>query len=101
MVVKRVKPLSLAKVAGVLYALMGLLMGGLFSLVGLAGAMAMPDTPDATVFPAAVFGAFFGIGAVVFLPIFYGCLGFITSLVGALLYNVVAATIGGVEIEVA
>jgi hypothetical protein len=100
MVVKRVSPLSIAKVAGVLYALMGLLMGGLVSLAGLA-AMALPDTPDGTVFPAALFGAFFGIGAVVFLPIFYGCLGFITSLIGAVLYNVVAGAIGGVEIDVA
>ena len=101
MVVTRVNPLSAAKIAGILYALMGLLMGALVSLVGLAGAFATPDmSAGGGVFPTAVIGAFFGIGAVVFLPIFYGCLGFITVLIGALLYNGVAGVVGGIEIDV-
>jgi hypothetical protein len=36
----------------------------------------------------------------VFLPIVYGCLGFIMSLVGATLYNVLARTVGGIELDV-
>ena len=99
MVVRSVKPLSVAKIVGVLYALMGLLMGGLLSLVGLAGAFAVPDAADAG-FPA-MFGVFFGMGAVIFLPIFYGCLGFVSSLVGALLYNLMAGLVGGIEVDVA
>ena len=33
------------------------------------------------------------------LPICYGLLGFLTSLIGAALYNAVASVVGGVEIE--
>jgi hypothetical protein len=100
MVVKSVKPFSVAKIAGLLYAFMGLLFGALMSLIGLAGAFAAPVTPGGEGFPA-LFGALFGIGAVVFMPIFYGCLGFITTLIGAVLYNAVAGMVGGIELDVA
>lgn len=95
MVVKRVNPLSCAKIAGVLYAIMGLLFGGLFSLFAMLGAFAGPDTG------AGMLGAVFGIGAVVFMPIFYGCMGFVMTLIAAALYNAVAGMIGGIEIDVA
>lgn len=95
MVIKRVSPLSCAKIVGVLYAFMGLLFGALLSLLATIGAFAAPDVGTG------MLGAFFGIGAVVFLPIFYGCMGFVTTLIGAALYNVVAGMIGGIEIDVA
>jgi hypothetical protein len=101
MVVKSVKPLSVAKIAGLLYALMGFLFGAILSLIGMAGSFAVPDTPGAEGFFAAMLPAFVGIGAVVFLPIFYGCLGFITTLIGAVLYNLMAGIVGGVEVDVA
>jgi hypothetical protein len=41
-----------------------------------------------------------GIGAIVAFPIIYACLGFIGSLIAAVLYNLVAAMVGGVELEV-
>ena len=40
MVVKRVQPLSCAKIAGTLYAILGLVFGALFSLAAAAGAFA-------------------------------------------------------------
>ncbi|MEO8484249.1 MAG: hypothetical protein ABI634_18710 [Acidobacteriota bacterium] len=94
MVIRKINPWSCAKVAGVLYALMGLIFGGLFSLVGLGlGSLASREQ-----FPMA--GMIFGAGAIVALPIFYGLLGAVTSAIAALLYNVVAGMIGGIEIEV-
>jgi hypothetical protein len=95
MVVTRVNPLSCAKIAAVIYAIMGLLFGVLFSLLATLGAFATPDAE------AGMLGAVFGIGAVVFMPIFYGCMGFVMTLIGAALYNAVAGVIGGVEIDVA
>jgi hypothetical protein len=95
MVVKRVNPLSCAKVAGVLYAIMGLLFGVFFSLFATVGAFAAPDEGFG------MLGAVFGIGAVVLMPIFYGCLGFVMTLIGSALYNAIAGMIGGIEIEVA
>lgn len=93
MIVRRIGPLSLAKIAGLLYGLMGLLFGAvisLFSLVG--GAFASDDMGFA--------GFLFGAAAVIVLPIFYGVLGFVMSLIGAALYNLAAGWIGGVELDV-
>ena len=95
MVVTRVSPLSCAKIAGVLYAIMGLFFGGFFSLLAALGAFASPDSG------AGLLGAAFGIGAVLVMPIFYGCLGFVMTLISAALYNAVAGVVGGVEIDVA
>ena len=44
-------------------------------------------------------GALFGVGAVIFMPLFYGALGFITGIITAALYNLVAGWIGGVELQ--
>jgi hypothetical protein len=96
MVINRVAPLSVAKVAGALYAGVGLVFGAIVSLVALAGGMgANADEPG-----AAALGMIFGASAVVLLPILYGGLGFVMTLLGALLYNVVARTVGGVQIDV-
>ena len=95
MVIKRVSPLSCAKIAGILYAMMGLLVGGFISLFGLVGAMAAPEVERG------MQGALFGVGAVVILPIFYGCLGFFGALITTALYNLLAGMVGGVEIDVA
>ena len=94
MVITRVAPLSLAKIAAVLYALMGLMFGAFVSLAGLAGAFAASDESGSFL------GALFGVGAVIILPIFYGCLGFVMSLVTAWLYNLVSGMVGGVEVDV-
>ena len=93
MVIRRIEPLSFAKVSGVLYAVLGLVVGGLLSLIALGGGFAA-STGDAA------FGAIFGVGAIVIFPIGYGLAGFVTTLIGAWLYNVVAGVVGGVEVDV-
>ena len=93
MVIKRVAPLPLAKVSGALYALMGLIFGACISLISIAGSAFMPKESGGM-------GMLFGVGAIVALPIFYGILGFIFSLIGAFLYNLVAGWVGGIEIDV-
>jgi hypothetical protein len=94
MIVRRVGPLSCAKVMGMLYALMGLIFGACISLFSFIGsAFAPKELPGG-------FGILFGVGAIIVLPIFYGILGFITSLIGAALYNLVASWVGGVEMDV-
>lgn len=95
MVLRRVGAVSLAKVFGALYCLLGLIIGGflaLFSLLG-AGIGAASGSEEAW------FGAIFGIGAVVILPILYGAIGFVAWLIGGALYNFVAGMVGGVELE--
>ena len=46
-----------------------------------------------------MFGALFGVGAIILLPIFYGCMAFVMTLIQAALFNVAARMTGGVEIE--
>ena len=99
MVISKIGAMSLAKIMGVTYALLGLLIGGCFALISLAGAGLASASSDEGGMPA-MFGAIFGVGAVIFLPIFYGLMGFISGLIGALIYNVVAGMIGGVELDV-
>lgn len=94
MVVKRIGPLSLAKVSGILYALMGLIFGAIISLVSIVGGALGPGNNSG--FPGILFGA----AAIVVLPLFYGVLGFVMSLIAAAIYNFVAAWVGGVEIDV-
>lgn len=94
MVIKGIAPLSFAKVAGTLYAVMGLVLGCIFSLVAMAGGFGAGTSR------AAGFGAIVGVGAIIFLPILYGVLGFIGTLIAAWLYNVIAGVVGGIELDV-
>ena len=94
MVVKRIAPLSCAKLVGTLYAILGLCFGAVISVISLVGGFA--DAGE-----SAAFGALFGVAAIVLLPVLYGGMGFVTTFIGAALYNVLAGVVGGVEIDVA
>jgi len=92
MIIKRIEPLQCGKVAGTLYALMGLLIGLLFTFISLAGGIPSDGL--------SVFGPLFGVGAVIVLPICYGVIGFLVSMLMAAFYNLVAKLVGGFEIQV-
>ena len=79
---------------GMLYALMGLMLGAFISLFSFIGSAFSPKE-----IPGGM-GILFGVGAIVALPIFYGILGFIMSLIGAVLYNLIASWVGGVELDI-
>jgi hypothetical protein len=94
MVIRRVGPLSCAKIAGTLYAVIGLILGGIFSLIAMAGGFAAADREGAPFFAAMI-----GTGSIIIFPIIYGCMGFIGSLIVAAIYNVLASAVGGVEVD--
>jgi hypothetical protein len=87
-----VGPLSCAKVAGLLYLILGFVFGACISLFAAIGMFA--GDGDGGAFPA-----FFGAAAVVVLPIFYGGLGFIGTLIMSALFNFVAGIAGGIEVD--
>lgn len=70
-----------AKVAGLLYGLMGIILLPLFLIPAFLGA-------DEAGFPAAF---------ALVLPILYGVFGYIFTAIGCVLYNWVAGKVGGIE----
>ena len=99
MVIKRVNPMSAAKIGGVLGVLLGLVIGACISLfMMLAGSVAGAAANESSM---PMVGMLFGAGAVVVLPIFYGVLTFIMTLIYAALYNLAAKFVGGIEVETA
>lgn len=99
MIVRRVKPLSLGKILGAMYLVLGLIAGLIISAVSVLGfAIGSVAAPDQL---GNMAGLVFGVGAVIFIPLVYGTLGFVGGLIAALVYNLIAGLVGGVEIEVA
>jgi hypothetical protein len=95
MIIRRVGPLSVAKISAMLYAIVGLIIGAFISLFAVVGGAAFAPR-----YGPSGMSAIFGVAAIVVCPIFYGALGFITSLIGAALYNVIASWVGGIELDV-
>lgn len=94
---KRIAPLQAGKVAGILYAALGLLFVPFLLFAGIVSAFAQPDHANAA--PAALAGGLMIAMAVVF-PIMYGVMGFLLGALAAALYNLIARWVGGLEFEV-
>jgi hypothetical protein len=94
MVIKRVGPMSCARIAGTLYAILGLLVGAVFSLVAVAGGFGSDNSERGAL------GAIIGVGSVIVFPICYGAIGFVVSLIGAWLYNALAGMVGGIQLDI-
>jgi hypothetical protein len=105
MIINRVRPLSVGKIAAFLYAIIGLFVGAVIAVFALfgglaSGAAAAGGDSEA---PAAAFGALFGvagIAAIVIAPLAYGIMGFIGAVIMAFIYNMVARVVGGIEVDV-
>ena len=93
MVVKRVGVWSLAKMASLIYAIMGFIAGVIIAFVSLLGAL------GAAAHEVPFLGAVFGVGAIFILPIFYGLVGIIIGGLVGLVYNALASVVGGIELE--
>jgi hypothetical protein len=98
-VIRRVGVFSWAKIAGLIYAMVGLIVGAIFALVSLFGVALGSAFASSSADAGRLLPALFGVGAVVFLPLLYGLLGFIGGLLAAGLFNLAAGMVGGLEIE--
>jgi len=93
-VVKSVGVMSAAKIMGLVYGCLGLIFVPFLLIAGLAGFLAGNDK---AAFPfAGVAGVVFAILA----PLIYGAMGFVFGAISALIYNLVAKWVGGLELEV-
>jgi hypothetical protein len=94
-VIRRFGVLSMAKLYGALCALLGLIIGAFISLFAVLGAAFLPSNSGLSGGASILFG----VGAIILLPILYGVFGFLTGLITAALYNLLARMMGGLEIE--
>lgn len=96
---KRIGPGSAFKIGLVTYAILGLIIGicmALFSMVaGSLGSLAGGEAASAR---ALGFG--FGLGAIIVVPVMYGIIGGIAAAIGAVIYNLVAGWVGGLEVDI-
>lgn len=77
---------------GATYGVIGLIFAPFFLLISTLGLKASGQAPTGLM--AA------GVGMIFFLPIAYAAVGFVGGLIAALIYNLLARWIGGIEVEV-
>lgn len=94
MMLRSVGVLSVGKLLGTMYAVIGLIFGGILALMAMAGVAMQPANANAPVIPM-----FFGAGAVILFPVMYGVAGFIGGIICAAIYNVIAGMVGGIEVN--
>lgn len=75
-----------------LYGIMGLIAIPFLLFMAAMSAQLPPDQRG----PIMAMGA----GAALFAPVLYAIVGFIFGIIGAVIYNVVAKWVGGIEVEV-
>src|SRR5690349_24642775 len=97
MVVRRISPLSFAKISGLFYGIIGFIGAAFFSLFMMAGSAIGASASGRSMPFIGAFGA--GL-AIIILPVIYGLLGFVFGLIGAAVFNVIAGWTGGLELEV-
>lgn len=97
-VIREIGVVSMGKIAGIIYACIGLLAGVIVAMVSVLGGFAgLADEGGAA---AGFIALFLGAGAVFVLPIFYGVLGALVGMFVAVIYNVAARLVGGLEITI-
>jgi hypothetical protein len=94
MVLKSVGVLSAAKIVGLMYAILGLIMGLFFAAV-----FSMIPMSDANPEMPTWLAPMFGTGAILIMPIFYGCMGFVGGAIAAVIYNALSGMMGGLELR--
>jgi hypothetical protein len=90
--IKRIAPLQLGKMMGLVYGLLGLLFLPVFFLFSVIGSQ-LPG-------PQRVGMMAMGVGFALFMPVLYAVMGFVFGIIGAAIYNLIAKWVGGIEVEV-
>ncbi len=93
--INRIDPISVGKIAGLIQAIFGFIFGAIISLFSTLFAFIPQSTSSMP-----ILGIGFGVAAIIFLPIFYGAIGFIFGIISAALYNFIAKKVGGIKIDI-
>lgn len=89
--IQSVSVISVAKIMGAIYGALGLLFLPLMVVAGIAGSLAGGK--------AAALGVMGGLILAILFPIVYAVVGFVAGAIGALLYNLFANWVGGIELQ--
>jgi hypothetical protein len=94
--IKRFEPMSVMRIAAITYAAVGLLEGAMFSLIFSIIPFSAQNEQHFPRFFAFFFGAF----SIIIFPILFAVIGAIGGGLGAVIYNISARFVGGIEVEV-
>jgi hypothetical protein len=97
--VKRVGVFSYAKITSVTMAAFGVILGVIYGLIFMAVGGAMMAGGGRGAGTAGASSLVIGLIMMVAIPIFYAVIGFLAGLLGGVVYNVAARTVGGIELE--
>ena len=92
--IKRIAPLQLGKMLAVLYGIMGIFFIPFFLMMSFAASHMPAQKRVGLGFMA------LGAGFAIFFPLIYAAMGFVFGALGALIYNIVAKWVGGIEVEI-
>ena len=97
--IKRMGVFSCAKIYSITLAAMGLIVGVIYGLIFivLGGAMMAGGGRDAGMAGGSTL--VIGLVMMIAIPVMYGIIGFVAGIIGALVYNVAAGIVGGLELE--
>jgi uncharacterized membrane protein len=98
MVLRRIGVWSAARLAGLIYAVIGVLAGLIFALISMVTTVIGVATQSEDL--PTWFGALFGVGAIFIFPILYGVMGLAFGALMAALYNLFSGFVGGLELDV-
>ena len=97
--VRRVGPGSAFKIGLVLYGIIGLVAGIVMACVSLV-AGSLGNMGQSAVPGGRALGLGMGFGAIILFPLLYGVIGGVFAAVGAVIYNLVAGWVGGLEVDI-
>lgn len=98
--IRKLGVLSVAKIYAVMCLVMSLIISIPYGLFIMIFGMAMMGTGEKAGLAAGGGSIVIGLLVMIGLPIFYSIMGFIGGAIAALLYNLFAGFVGGIEIEV-
>ena len=96
---KRIEPLSAAKILAGIYGVLGMILGIIYFFI-ILGFASVAGASSNYVLLGVVGGLVGGLLAAILIIVFYALIGFLAGLIFSAVYNVAANKLGGIEIEV-
>ena len=97
--IRRIGVLKMASFMGLYGIAMGLIFGIIFALLSFVMPSSIQQTGEPQV-SLGMFKWFFGVGAIIFLPLFYGITMFISAIIFTPIMNLILKIVNGLDLEI-